>query len=163
MHEKMKNEIHYQNPDTTIIRAVREHEFCYGHRVYEHESKCAHLHGHNARVVFYCQAPRLDAVGRVMDFSVIKSKLCQWLENNWDHKFIVYEKDPLADQLQALDEKVTKVPFNPTAENLANYLLTKIGPEQLSNTYSNLESPILCKVEWWETGKCAAIVELPYY
>lgn len=33
---------------------------------------------HNGRVTFYCQADELDSVGRVIDFSVIKTSLCNW-------------------------------------------------------------------------------------
>ena len=41
-----------------------------------HESKCAHLHGHNYKFEFHCTAGSLDNVGRVIDFSDIKEKLC---------------------------------------------------------------------------------------
>ena len=37
-----------------------------GHRVYRHESKCAHLHGHNYRIHFTVTG-RLDSLGRVID------------------------------------------------------------------------------------------------
>lgn len=37
-----------------------------GHRLYKHESKCAHLHGHNYRIHFTVTG-RLDALGRVTD------------------------------------------------------------------------------------------------
>lgn len=131
--------------------AKRYHDFCAGHRVHGHESKCAHLHGHNYRVHFDVQGS-LDALGRVMDFSVIKSKLCQWLEDNWDHKFLVWEKDPIAAYLIDIDKTgVIKVPFNPTAENMAEYLVTKVGPMQLQDT-----GCVLVSVEISETRKCSA-------
>ena len=50
----------------------RYHDFSYGHRIHGHESVCGHLHGHNGRVTFYCTASKLDSVGRVVDFSVIR-------------------------------------------------------------------------------------------
>jgi 6-pyruvoyltetrahydropterin/6-carboxytetrahydropterin synthase len=127
-----------------------------GHRVYQHESKCASLHGHNYRIHFYCEAPRLDDIGRVIDFSDIKKYLCQWLEENWDHKFLVYEKDPWLEQLKVIDpEGTVSTNFNPTAENMATYLLTEIGPQQLK------ESPVkLIKVVVDETRKCSASVEV---
>jgi 6-pyruvoyl-tetrahydropterin synthase len=34
-------------------------------------------------------------VGRVIDFSVIKTLLCDWLEDNWDHRFLLWEQDPM--------------------------------------------------------------------
>lgn len=140
--------------------ASRYHDFSAGHRVHGHESKCAHLHGHNYRVHFDCApsgARSLDAVGRVIDFSVIKDKLCQWLEDNWDHKFLVSDEDPIALTLYETDPAgVVLLPFNPTAENMAEYLVEIIGPEQLRGTGVQV---IACRVE--ETRKCTASFVLP--
>lgn len=139
---------------TTVYKASRYHDFSYGHRVYGHESKCAHLHGHNGRVHFHCEADALDTVGRVVDFSVIKSKLCMWLEENWDHKFLIYYKDPAADALLKEDPNgVVLTLFNPTAENLAAHLLNFVGPMRLRGTGVRLVS-----VEFEETAKCSATV-----
>lgn len=140
----------YLTPAT--IRATRYHDISVGHRVYGHENKCAHLHGHNYRVTFHCQAEELDTVGRVLDFSVIKDKLCMWLESNWDHKFLVWEGDPWNDTLSKLDPfGVRFVPFNPTAENMADYLLRIVCPMQLQRTGVRVVGVV---VE--ETRKCAA-------
>lgn len=134
------------------ITAERYHDFSTGHRVYQHESKCAHLHGHNYRVHFTIEADQLDFVGRVMDFSVIKDLLCEWLEEEWDHKFLIWEKDPWAPILKETDPCGTVVVgFNPTAENMAQYLIEKIGPQQLAGTGTRL-----IKVRIEETRKCSA-------
>ena len=134
------------------IVATRYHDFCAGHRVYGHESKCAHMHGHNYRVTFHIQPDEsLDALGRVLDFSVIKTLLCEWVEANWDHKFLVFKEDPLVSLFE--DANATGhviVPFNPTAENMAQYLLEVVGPEQLRNHGCTLTKVIL-----EETRKCA--------
>lgn len=132
--------------------AERYHDFCAGHRVAGHENKCAHLHGHNYRVHFKVAAPQLDTVGRIMDFSVIKEKLCMWLEDNWDHKFLLWEYDPLHEDLKRLvPGDIITVPFNPTAENMARYLVEDIAVDQLAGTGCVL---IECKIE--ETRKCSA-------
>lgn len=132
--------------------AERYHDISVGHRVYQHESKCAHLHGHNYRVHFTV-APDvgLDGIGRVLDFSVIKSQLCMWLEDNWDHKCLIWEHDPWGVVLQVLDPTVVLVPFNPTAENMAQYLAEVVGIEQLSGTGCYLQT-----VRIDETRKCSA-------
>lgn len=156
-----------------MFRATRYHDFSYGHRVVGHETCCKFLHGHNGRIHFICQAEKetedLDKIGRVIDFSEIKSRLCMWLENNWDHKFLHWEEDPvlLAFRKAAHDEScdhlitdlegkiftasLVSVPFNPTAENMAKYLVEVIGPQQLAGTGIRL---IRCIVE--ETRKCSA-------
>ena len=145
------------------VHAIRYHDISCGHTVYLHEGKCACLHGHNYRVTFYCETEQtdllggsvLDEVGRVVDFSVIKSTLCMWLEDNYDHRFLVYEKDPRAKALLQVDSTIVIVPFNPTAENLALYLLGRVGPKLLDGT-----GVILTKVTVEETRKCSASAEL---
>ena len=140
-----------KDKDINMWTASRYHDFSTGHRVYGHENKCAHAHGHNYRVHFHC-AGSLDNVGRVIDFSVIKDKLCNWLEDNWDHKFILWEKDPWTVTFQEIDpEGLVIVDFNPTAENMAEYLVNVIAPIQLRDTGVKL---IKCDIE--ETRKCSA-------
>ncbi len=144
------------------IQATRYHDISCGHRVVGHESKCRHLHGHNYRIHFYCEAKELDAVGRVLDFSAIKERLCMWLEDSWDHRFLIWNQDPMLERLQqgftqddaygvALHESLHLVSFNPTAENMAEHLLNVVGPMQLRGTGVKLVRVI---VE--ETRKCAA-------
>jgi 6-pyruvoyltetrahydropterin/6-carboxytetrahydropterin synthase len=131
----------------------RYHDFSAGHRVAGHESKCAHLHGHNYRVTFTCYAEQLDNLGRVVDFSVVKEKLCMWLEDNWDHKFLIWQEDPMAPFLALQDPSgVVRVAFNPTAENMAQHLVDTVGPAQLQGTGVAL---VQCRVE--ETRKCSAV------
>jgi len=154
----------------------RYHDICAGHRVHGHESKCAHLHGHNYRIHFKCVAmpPKaqqnqrnfigmqrkptqqnfdgLDQLGRVVDFSVVKATLCEWVEQNWDHKFLIWAQDPGRDALMALDpDGVVIVDFNPTAENMARFLVEYVGPQLLDSYNIAL---IECRIE--ETRKCSA-------
>lgn len=130
--------------------AIRYHDISCGHRVYQHESKCAHLHGHNYRVHFRCESDDLDSVGRVIDFSEIKSRLCMWLEDQWDHKMLIWNEDPWAQGLIDIDPTVVIVLFNPTAENLSQYLVEVIGPQQLSGTGIRLTQVVI-----EETRKCS--------
>lgn len=135
--------------------ASRYHDISCGHRVAGHENKCAHVHGHNYRITFTCATKPehgLDKVGRVVDFGVIKSRLCAWIEAAWDHKTLIWERDPLADALTALvPADIVLVPFNPTAENMAQYLVEVVGPRELMGTGCRL---VYVKVE--ETRKCWA-------
>lgn len=129
----------------------RYHDISCGHRVVGHEGKCRFLHGHNYRIHFTCEADGLDTVGRVIDFSAIKSKLCMWLEERWDHKFLVWHEDPLLKDLLKFTDSIVIVPFNPTAENMAKYLVDFVGPRQLKRTGVRLVS-----VTIEETRKCSA-------
>jgi len=151
-----------------IKTVTRYHDISCGHRVVGHEGKCRFLHGHNYRIHFDCTAPDVDMIGRVIDFGVIKSELCMWVENNWDHKMLLWEKDPVLEALdermiqskelnQLLDESLYIVPFNPTAENMAAFLLEKIGPQQLFGT-----GVTLMRVTIDETRKCSATASLAF-
>ncbi len=135
------------------VTAIRSHEICAGHRVVGHEGKCRNLHGHGYVFRFYCEAPELDSVGRVIDFGIIKKLLCQWLEDNWDHRMLLWERDPLLTELKFIDNTVVAVPFNPTAENIGRYLLETVGPHLLQGTVK------LKRVDVQETIKCSATVE----
>lgn len=115
--------------------AERYHDFSAGHRVVGHEGKCVHLHGHNYRVHFRAEADVLDGVGRVVDFSVLKSECCMWLERHWDHKLLLWNEDPEFSNIGVLgaidrthrlvEESAVWCSFNPTAENMAQFLLTR--------------------------------------
>ena len=131
----------------------RYHDISCGHRVHGHEGKCRNLHGHNYRIHFTCVAEdgALDGVGRVIDFSQVKAKLCMWIEEHWDHRFLIWEEDPMKSHLLELDPTVVVVPFNPTAENIAQYLVEVVGPAQLAGTGIKLSEVM---VE--ETRKCFA-------
>ncbi|NGM65917.1 6-pyruvoyl trahydropterin synthase family protein [Sphingobacterium sp. SGR-19] len=139
-----------------MILAERYHDISCGHRVVGHEGKCRFLHGHNYRIHFTVAADQLDEIGRVVDFSVIKTTLCAWLEEHFDHKFLIWEKDELLPQLQEVaGDSLVVVPFNPTAENIAQYLVEHIGPQQFKDYPVRL---VACKVE--ETAKCSATYSL---
>lgn len=170
---------------------IRTHEICCGHRVVGHESRCRMLHGHNYVFHFKVQPKgvpvemeypetfpgtltepgKLDNLGRVIDFSVVKSTLCQWLEDNWDHKFLHWEKDnlirgilelvsddqtrpPLVRSVGEMNSShlfgsMVSLPFNPTAENLASHMVNVVGPMLLDEHGVELVS---CTIE--ETSKC---------
>ena len=137
-----------------MVTASRYHDICAGHRVVGHEGKCRHLHGHNYRFNFDCVGD-LDSVGRVIDFSVIKSTLCEWLENEYDHKMLIWSEDPMLESLRAIDKSIVEVGFNPTAENIAKDFVDNIAPALLKGTGAKL---VKCTLE--ETRKCKASYEI---
>jgi 6-pyruvoyltetrahydropterin/6-carboxytetrahydropterin synthase len=74
-----------------------------------YESKCRDMHGHNWIITVYCKAEKLNENGMVVDFSALKKQIKQ----KFDHK--------------NLNEVVD---FNPTAENIARWIV-----ENVSNCY----------------------------
>lgn len=152
---------------------ARKFEFDAGHRVLGHESKCAHLHGHRYVAIVWVKAPRLDELGRVIDFSCLKELIGNWIDKVWDHNMILHSDDPILKVLhdgndwcgssnplhKGLDTYReflfgNKPPAilheqNPTAENMARILFgvcADLVPEPLE----------VVKVRLYETPNCFA-------
>lgn len=132
--------------ESTITRIL---EIDAGHRLLRHESKCRNAHGHRYKFEIK-MAGALDDVGRIIDFGVVKSIVGGWLDENWDHGFIVQNGDPLADALIADGSKVFVTTVPPTAENLAAMLADIVAP-MLAEKHIRLVN-----VRCWETPNCFA-------
>lgn len=133
------------------ITATRRLQYAIGHRVYKHEGKCRHLHGHNFVFLLTAQSKEgsetLDDRGRVIDFGVLKEKFGTWLELHWDHGMVLWEKDEEAVAgVRMVGGKLFLLPHNPTAENMARFLLEEVGPKLLKNAHVRL-----VRVRVWET------------
>ena len=132
-----------------ITTATRVLEFDAAHRVFQHESKCAHPHGHRYKVEITVSASELDSVGRVIDFSVIKSLVGKWIDENWDHAFVYYCGDAeVRDWLEKNNFRRYALARNPTAENMAEFLF------ELSNSLLGQYGINCEKIKVWETPNC---------
>jgi 6-pyruvoyltetrahydropterin/6-carboxytetrahydropterin synthase len=140
-----------------MISATRRLQFCAGHRVHQHESKCRNLHGHNYVVFLKAvgTTSSLDELGRVIDFGSLKQRFGTWIDEHWDHNMILWEGDSeaLAAVKSIGGQKLFLLPKNPTAENMACYLLEEVGPRVLDGTGIRI-----VEVTLWETENCYATV-----
>ncbi|MFM9058659.1 MAG: 6-pyruvoyl trahydropterin synthase family protein [Planctomycetaceae bacterium] len=145
----------------TTLALVRQLKFCAGHRLHGHEGRCAFFHGHNYRVDVEVVAEGggtdVDAVGRVVDFSLIKSRMLGWLDEHWDHAFLVFDEDAnaLAAVRMVEPTKYFVMPWNPTAENMARYLLEVVAPRVLGDL-----GVVARRVAVWETDEACAVASL---
>ncbi|MES9945808.1 MAG: 6-carboxytetrahydropterin synthase [Candidatus Thiodiazotropha sp.] len=100
--------------------------FCYGHRLLNHQGKCRHLHGHNAKAVIRLETEQLDALGMVCDFSDIGDYVKNWIEKTLDHNMLLHRDDPVLPLLQQAGESVYVMQTNPTAENIARLIFEHV-------------------------------------
>ena len=140
-----------------MIECPRRIRFCAGHRVWKHESKCAWLHGHNYVAFFHAAASELDDLGRVIDFSVLAERLGGWIDEHWDHGFILHREDEEAKTAveKVVGQRLFLLDANPTAENLADYLLREVAPHALAGTGVQV-----VKVVLWESESSFAEARL---
>ncbi len=138
----------------TIMRRIK---FCAGHRLHRHGGKCEFFHGHNYVADFYVTADEVDDVGRVIDFADLKKLFKGWLDEHWDHGFILNKMDDngLAAVKMVEPCKYFVLPYNPTAENMAIYLLHEVCPTLLAGTGATAT-----KVVIWETEEAFAEASL---
>lgn len=144
----------------SITVVERRLQFSAGHRVHGHETLCKNPHGHNYVVHIVATAARLDPIGRIIDFKVLKEKFGNWIDTMWDHGFIWFEKDKDMEEIYGVEGlaknrgwKNFKAPFNPTAEEMAKYLLLDIAPKLMVGTGVKIVA-----IEIEETENCKAKV-----
>jgi 6-pyruvoyltetrahydropterin/6-carboxytetrahydropterin synthase len=133
-----------------MITCTRRLTFEAGHRLLNHRGKCSSGHGHSYKAEITVEAD-LDDQGMVIDFGAIKEYIGHWLDNNWDHTMILYDKDNhFIEAMRKLNLPVYVMPCNPTAENMAQYLL-RISESILDGTRFTVQ-----KIKLWETENCYA-------
>ena len=89
-----------------------ERNFSSAHQLRGYRGKCENLHGHNYRIEIYARGSELDHIGLLVDFVELKAaadEVVQYL----DHRNI-NELEPF-------------VELQPSAENLAKYILERVG------------------------------------
>lgn len=109
-----------------MFRVTKELSFCYGHRLLNYNGKCRNLHGHNGRAVITVEAPELDSLGMVVDFTKLKQTVGQWIDATLDHKMLLHREDPIIPELVRLGEPYVLLDVNPTAENLAKMIYEQV-------------------------------------
>jgi 6-pyruvoyltetrahydropterin/6-carboxytetrahydropterin synthase len=105
------------------------------HRLRGYKGKCEAIHGHNWKVEVYVQSDKLDDLGMVMDFKVLKKKTEQFLKV-YDHKYL--------NEVAPFDK------INPSSENLARSIY-----KELSKKINNKNCKV-SKVKVWESDDAAA-------
>ena len=105
-----------------LFEVMIERNFSSAHQLRGYKGKCENLHGHNYKIEIYARGRELDNIGLLVDFVELKAaadEVVQYL----DHRNI--------NELPPFDEEL-----NPSAENLARYILeriaSRVGDERVS-------------------------------
>ena len=106
-----------------------ETTFDSGHRLLDYDGKCAFPHGHTYRTEVFLESDTLDAQGLVFDFTELKHRVKSWIDDNWDHSFLLNSLDTELINGLATASKGRIYQFdeeNPSCEVLSRVLYTKI-------------------------------------
>jgi len=115
--------------------AVHTH-FSSAHSLRGYQGKCEELHGHNWEVAVQVAAEKLDNLGMVMDFKVLKRGLKKIIQK-LDHKYL--------NDLSPFDV------LNPSSENIAHFIF-----QELKKTINDKRLR-LTSVSVWESEGSVAI------
>jgi 6-pyruvoyltetrahydropterin/6-carboxytetrahydropterin synthase len=140
-----------------MLTCTRLLSFDAAHRILGHEGQCANLHGHRYLVEVEAIGAG-DDLGRIVDFSVLKDRVGGWLDRHWDHTTILSSED--LEYVAALSplpktKPIYLVAWNPTAENMARFILDIVCP----NVLKDLGIQVV-RVRVRETPNCFAEAKL---
>ncbi|MFC2035789.1 6-carboxytetrahydropterin synthase QueD [Chloroflexota bacterium] len=107
-----------------------EHHIDAAHFLRGYQGKCEALHGHRFRIVVKIQASRVDDIGLVYDFTVLKQHITDVL-SRFDHTCL--------NDVPPFDK------INPSSENIATTIYNELQPKITVTTVS------LSSVEVWES------------
>jgi len=106
------------------MNIVKRYHFYAAHRNKSAGEKCGRIHGHTYDVVCHFEFHHLID-GVTMLFSDI-DKIVEPIVKQYDHYFLLHDKDPLAEILTLAGEPFISLPFETSAENMAVWLFTQI-------------------------------------
>ena len=100
-----------------------------GHRLLAYPGKCAAPHGHTYRAEVFVAGNCLDELGLVIDFGALKTRVKGWIDQNWDHGFLLNDADSaLIAAFRAIPESKVYLfqAINPSAEAMAKELFVTV-------------------------------------
>lgn len=109
---------------------TKRYDWCMGHRLPNHDGKCFRLHGHQYTAEIDIEGLVQGNTGMVLDFYLIKKAIEEQI-GDWDHRTMLWAHDEmlvstLAGHKQDVHFGVFRVPFIPTAENIATEILQRL-------------------------------------
>lgn len=129
-----------------MYKVTVEVPFDAAHRLMNYSGKCKILHGHTFTAIVCVGCENLNEAGFVIDFSILKKFVKEWINSNWDHTTILNRDDILVPLLLGIDQnefgkvyllgmcvgsveaqRLFLMEGDPTAERMAKYLFDVVG------------------------------------
>jgi 6-pyruvoyltetrahydropterin/6-carboxytetrahydropterin synthase len=114
--------------------------FSASHHLRDYEGPCEQVHGHNWKVEVVYESQKLDNIGMVIDFKLLRSKV-----------------NGVLDQLDHTDLNAHEYfqKFNPSSETIASFVFLHLAKDPDLNEKARLK-----RVDVWETDtSCAGYYE----
>lgn len=111
------------------------------------------IHGHSAIIEVFLTSDKLDNGGMIVDFSLIKRNIGQWIDS-FDHCMLIWNKDKeeYKNDVKKWCDRWIELPISPSAENLALYICYMINAMLEATEFNNGEGNVKCsKVIYHET------------
>ena len=118
-----------------MINVTKQFEFDCAHRLENYKGLCQNIHGHRYKLLVTVARKNDDVEdGFVADFKDVKKIVNEKFVNLVDHAFIFNCKDE--DSLDIakflvtkIDQRVYRMPYKTTAENMARYIYQLLNKE----------------------------------
>jgi len=107
-----------------MYRVTKQFHFAMGHRLPKHKGACKNIHGHNYLLEVCVESETLDENGMVIDFKDLKEIVNEKVISELDHALMLKDTD----LTETSSFKEVRVPFEPTAENMAKFIFDEIEP-----------------------------------
>ena len=107
-----------------------EVSFDSGHRLLDYDGKCSFPHGHTYRAEVFVEGASVGRLGLVFDFTELKARIKDWIDDNWDHAFLLNSEDTeLVRALTPLTKSRVYIfrDENPSCEVIARELYQKVA------------------------------------
>ena len=144
----------------SIIKITKQFSFEMAHALHNYDGLCRNIHGHSYKMdITLAGQPLHDETspknGMVMDFGDLKKLVNEEIISLLDHALVLNAKTDtqLIEVLKQNYEKIVTVDFQPTTENLLNFIAEKIQtrlPKDVKLSCVRLRETDTSYAEWCE-------------
>jgi len=143
----------------SVIRITKEFEFEMAHALLGYDGPCKNIHGHSYKLKVTVKGDVKNNTsdsdeGMVVDFGIIKKIVKNLIVDVYDHALVLNEKMDLDISQFEFMNKLIRVPFQPTCENMLIDFAESIKkelPNNLTLTYLFLRETPTSYAEWHES------------